>query len=218
MKHTKTRETSLIRSRLLAALFSSLLAALILLPFFTSAKGKDKMKQTGNVYMYPLNNGAHATVTLADFSEGNYTLTIEDLGEDIVYYSEMLKTPKLFSKIFDFSRLEDGDYMLKVEHRNGTKECLFTVTNGDIKVSRKLKVTKPTFSKSGNKAAFTLSNSSDEVYSIKVISPKGDELHVSKASGKVIKKSFDFSNVELGKYTVLVSSQQNEFAFNFENK
>ena len=216
MNKLKKNELGLIRSRILATLFSLLLSLLIVTPLLAFPKTDGKGKK-GSIYMHPLSKESHATVTLANFEEGKYTLTIESENGVDVYYDAILDSPEKFSKIFDFSRLEDGEYTLRVKSRNKTKERYFEISGGEIKVYYEEKA-EPVFKPVGKKAVFVLPNAENKRYAIKVISPEGDELYATSEKKDTIRKLFDFSQVDEGNYTVLVYSGSEEFAFDFHNK
>lgn len=215
MNKLKKNELGLIRSRILALLVAGLVSFLALAPLTLIASGKGKTK-SGNIYMHPLNKDYHAIVTIANFDEGKFNLTIESENGVNVYYDEMLESPEKFAKIFDFSKLEDGEYNLIVKNKKVVKTRRFTITDGQIKVHYYNKP-EPVFRKMGDRALFVLPNQANENYSIKVISPNGEELFQTFESNDTIKKMFDFSQVESGLYQLLVYSDNAKFAFDFKN-
>lgn len=217
MKTKNTAEFSLIRSRVLDFAIALVISALIMLPFVTMAKGKDKSTTTGKVYMHPLQKQAHATITLAEFEEGYSTISIEGGSNNDVYYSEILNTPQNFSKVFDLSTLDDGDYSLKVKVKNDIKERHFSIEDGKISVMYE-NLAEPKFNAVGQKAFFELPNTGQTAYSISVISPKGEELYSSNSNDEIIKKQFDFSSSEFGAYQVNVSSNVDAYSFSFNNE
>jgi hypothetical protein len=217
MNKVKINEKNLIRSRALTVLFSMLISALLLLPLFTHAKGREKTTNPGKLYMQPLNKDYHATVTIANLAEGKYTLTIESGNGMNVYYNTLLESPENFSKVFDFSKLSDGDYTLRLDGKQGITERFFTISNGKIKVYYAEKEA-PMFKTVGQKALFTLPNSLGLDYSIRIYNERGEELFHGVESANSIKKLFDFSQVEAGNYKILVSSKAREFSYNFSNQ
>lgn len=217
MNKLKINEKSLIRSRALTVLFSMLISALLLLPLFTHAKGREKGANPGKLYMQPLNKDYHASVTIANLAEGKYTLTIESGNGMNVYYNTLLESPESFSKVFDFSKLSDGDYTLRLNSKQGVVERHFTIANGKIKVYYAEKEV-PSFKTVGQKAVFTMPNTLGLNYYIRIYNEKGEELFYGVESANNIKKLFDFSQVEAGNYKILVSSQARQFSYNFSNQ
>jgi hypothetical protein len=216
MNNVKLNKMNLMRSKMLTVLFSMLISALLLLPLFSSAKGREKNAKAGSVYMQPLNKDYHAAVTLANLEEGKYTLTIESGNGVNVYYDALLNAPEQFSKVFDFSRLDDGEYTLRLKSNNGLVERHFDIVEGKIKVYYN-ENTKPEFKVMGQKALFSLPNTGKMNYNIRIYNNNGEELYSAKENSATIKKMFDFSKVETGNYKILVSSKNNEFAFDFAN-
>jgi len=133
MENLKSSEVTLIKSRALIVLFSMLISALILLPLFSSAKGADKSKNA-KMYMHPMSTEGRAAVTVASVEEGKFTLTIESENGSSVYYNEAMKSPENFSKVFDFSNLQEGEYTLRMKSSSETKELRFSIVNGKVKV------------------------------------------------------------------------------------
>jgi hypothetical protein len=211
MKHLKISEARLVRSDYFAVLISMLAAALVLLPFFTSAKGRETAK-VGQVYMYSM-NGSRAAVTLTNLSEGKYTLSIESQNGVEVFYNERIDSPEKFAKIFDFSRLEDGDYNIIVKVDNVTKAKHFEIKNGEVIVKPELSVV-PSFKAQGTKALIEIPNANSQLVSIRIYSPDGDELY-SGIEKQDVRKFFDFKNVENGKYTVYVMLDNASYKFDY---
>lgn len=89
---------------------------------------------------------------------------------------------------------------------------------GQTEVSSNHEVVAPEFKTVGQKARIKLSNTANLEYSFRIISPIGEELYSSNDDKSSINKIFDFSNVRAGKYQILVSSDNSEFAFDFENQ
>ncbi|MFA6401216.1 MAG: hypothetical protein WCX31_06265 [Salinivirgaceae bacterium] len=217
MKNAKTTEVNLIRSRALTVLFSMAISALLLLPLFSSAKERDKSSKKGKVEMQPLNKDYHATVKLIDMQDGKYTLTVESTDGITVYYDALLKSPEQFSKVFDFSRLKDGEYTLRVKSNDEEIERNFEISKGKVNVTNE-EVAVPEFNIVGQRAHLMLPNDENNYYSIQVISPLGEELYSTRVNDETNKKTFDFSEVKAGKYQIVVSSDNGDFAFDFLNQ
>ncbi len=217
MKIEKRIEMNLMKSRALTVLFSMLIAALLLLPFFSFAEGGERNLENAKVYMHPLNKDYRAVVTVASVADGKYNLTVESTNGLNVYYDEVMKSPEMFSKIFDFSNLEDGEYTLKIKSNNEEKTRNFTIENGKIKVYYDEKE-KPSLDLNGDKATFTVPNTMKLDYSIRVVNERGEELFYTSDNNENIKKVFDFSKVAAGKYQILASSRKANYSFDYEKK
>jgi hypothetical protein len=217
MKNVKSMEMDLMKSRALTILFSMLIAALLLLPLMSSAKGREKTKSNAKVYMHPLNKECHAAITITSVEEGKFTLTVESENGASVYYNEVMNSPEQFSKVFDFSNLRDGEYTLKLKSKYETKETQFDIVGGKIKVFNAEKEV-PVFKTSGEKAEILVPNASNLNYSISIVNENGEELYSTYESKENIKKVFDFSKLEKGKYQILASTSKTSYAFGFEKK
>ena len=89
---------------------------------------------------------------------------------------------------------------------------------GQTEVVNNNEVVVPEFKAVGKRARVKLSNTNNLEYSFKIIGPIGEELYSSKDDKGTINKIFDFSNVSAGKYQIIVSSDNSDFAFDFENQ
>ncbi len=217
MKNVKTTEVNLIRSRALTVLFSMLISALLLLPLFSSAKERNKVSKKGKVEMQAMNKDYHASVKLVGMEDGKYTLTVESTNGMTVYYDALLESPEQFSKVFDFSRLKDGEYTLRVKSNKDEVERSFEISKGKVKITND-EVAAPEFNVVGQRAHLMLPNTENKYYSIRVLSPVGEELYSTRVNDETNKKTFDFSEVKTGKYQIVVSSDNGDFAFDFLNQ
>lgn len=215
MKNLKTNEVNLVRSRALTVLFSMILSALILFPFIAGAKGKKEAKSEEMVYMHALQQNAHAAVTIANIGEGKYELSVESRDGDDIYYNEYLTSVSQFSKVFDFSKLEDGDYTFKLNTRSGLKERHFVVKDGEIQVNYAREI-KPSFSSTGHKALVEFENALENDVMVSVYNVAGEELVSKTIKKEEGRKFFDFSEVVAGEYKIVVYSGNKEYAFNYE--
>jgi hypothetical protein len=211
MKNLKIPEASLIRSDFFTVLISMLAAALVLLPLFTSASNSNK-PESGEVYMHPM-EGSRAAVSFTNLSERKYTISIESSNGLDVFYSESINSPETFAKVFDFSHLADGDYTLNVQAGNSTKEKHFEIKNGAVNV-KSGKLTVPTFKYQGTKAFIDVPNTENQLVSIKLFSPQGEELY-SDVEKHDVSKLFDFGKVDNGKYTLLVTLDDASYQYNY---
>lgn len=213
MNIKKSLEVNLIKSRALAVLGSLLLSALILFPFIGSARPAEKEKADAMVFMHAFKSNKKASVSLYNFAEGKYTLTIEGLDGGL-YYNTLLESAEGFKKVFDLSSLEDGDYSLNVKGKKGEETRRFTIENGEIKVFYH-EACKPEFKAFGAKAIIEMANKAENPVTVKVVGENNQELWQSTFSGQQIRKVLNFTQLENGNYKVLVSSPVFEYAFDY---
>lgn len=213
MKNITKNEMTLIRSKALVALFGLLLGALLLLPVLVSANSGKKPGST-KVHMHPLQKGKLAAITVKAESEGKYLLSIESEKRGSVYYNKTLVSPHNFAKIFDLTNLEDGQYTLKIKSRNTVVNHHFEIIDGKIKVNNKVN-TKPKFNSQGNKALLELNNDTKLSYSLSVFDENGEVLFNSIEDDVLIRKVFDFSTIANGEYTIMASSNKNNYTFSY---
>jgi hypothetical protein len=211
MKNFKMNEANLVRSDYFAVLISLVAAALVLMPLFTMASGRESVN-VGEVNIRTI-DAKRAAITLTNVIEAKYTLSIESYDGVEVFYTENITSAENFSKVFDFSRLKDGDYSLIVKAKNETKEKHFEIKNGELNIIPEFSDV-PVFKYNGTKAGIEMLNVANKNISIRIYSPEGEELY-SAVEKESVRKYFDFKNVEKGNYAVLVSTDNNSFQFNY---
>jgi hypothetical protein len=213
MNNAKTVEKDLIRSSSLAILSSVIVSAFILLPFISKAGSPVNKNKEAAVYMHAFKASKKASVTLYNFEEGKYNLTIE--GAKGVYYDALLESAEGFAKVFDLNNLEDGEYTLSVKNNKNVETRKFTIKEGEVEVFYQEKV-QPYFSTNGSKARLILPNTYGNSVDIKVIDQAGDALYSTQENTDAVHKVFDFSEVASGNYTVNVKAGGNNFAFDYK--
>lgn len=143
-------------------------------------------------------------------------LSIEDLNGDILYYKEGSINGKIYSKLFDFKQLSDGDYKVIVANKFGKVEAPFKVEDSEIYVVDNLAAIEPFFKLEGdvlklsylnpklNKINFSISNSEGELF--------------TKALGEdfSITAGFKLSKLTRGDYSASISDGKNTFNYTFE--
>ncbi|MGF7140299.1 hypothetical protein [Roseimarinus sediminis] len=143
-------------------------------------------------------------------------LAIEDSKGDVLYYREGRIDEKVYSKIFDFKNLSDGDYKIIVSNDFGKKEVRFTVADNTIEVIKDVKSEVPYFSVEDDVLKLSFLN-----HSLKNI-----DIVISDAYGEVFKKSlgnnfnittgFDLAKLSAGGYAAIISDGKNTYHYTFE--
>lgn len=90
-----------------------------------------------NLKMVPYSN--ERAIVVVDNPGNSYAeLTIEDSNGRILYYREGKINEKMYSKIFDFKNLTNGNYRIIVKNNIGKKELFFTVENSFVVINAAL--------------------------------------------------------------------------------
>lgn len=143
-------------------------------------------------------------------------ISIEDLNGDVLYYKEGSIDGKIFSKMFDFKNLRDGDYKVVASNRFGSKEVYFKVSGNEIFVVKDMADIEPFFEVDGDvlklsflnhnlsKINFTIENSEGEMFSKSL----GDDFSIT--------AGFSLEKLTSGDYSASISDGRNTFNYTFE--
>lgn len=104
-----------------------LLAALVLGSASAFAAGK------GKIAVAPYLKTSYAVISAEPAVDALYSIAIFDPWGQVVYSSNKVENGMIFSKLFDFSKLEDGEYTVRLKSKgNNTIEEHFVVKNGAL--------------------------------------------------------------------------------------
>lgn len=102
-----------------------LLAAVVLSSASVFAKGK--------ISVSPYPKSSYAVISVEPSVEALYSIAIFNASGDVVYSSSKVENGAVFSKVFDFSKLEDGEYKIRLRSKgNPVVEERFTVKSGAL--------------------------------------------------------------------------------------
>ena len=87
-----------------------------------------------------------AVVAVSSQAEAQYEISIKDVQGDVVYYKQTEGNIKDYRKVFDFSRLEKGDYTFIATINGATSERTFSIGSQVIEVGNIKNVVDPVFS------------------------------------------------------------------------
>jgi hypothetical protein len=137
-------------------------------------------------------------------------VTIKNDLSEMVYYYKSKKAEQAYREKFDFSNLDDGKYFLCVNYGNKSLNSELTVTKKEVQAGSVYQSMEPYFSQKGNKLNVSFLNSAQKPVYINIYK---DEEHVTGAKlGRdfTIQKCVNLSNLEEGKYKVVLSDWYGE--------
>lgn len=154
-----------------------------------------------------------AVVSISSATSSNLLISIKNTDGEVVYYKETDGTSTDFRKIFDFSKLEKGEYNLSVIANETTTERTFKIENQNIAIGSEKTLMEPFFGyKDGllklsylnfpeNNLRLNLYNQGELVYSREL----GKDFNVS--------EGFNLSKLDKGAYSVVLSSDAKDFKY-----
>lgn len=159
-----------------------------------------------------------AVVAISNTDAANFQISIKNDKSEVVYYKETEADSKDFRKVFDFSKLEAGDYNLSVSIDGMTTERSFKIESKNIAVGKETSLMEPYFSYKDGILRVSYLNFPEE--NLKLNFYNKDELVYSKVLGNKFNviEGFDLSKLEKGAYSVVLTgnSKDHSYALNVE--
>jgi hypothetical protein len=155
-----------------------------------------------------------AIVSVTNENPALFEMSIETQSGDLVYFKQTTDASTQYQKIFDFANLEKGSYVLNLKVNDTKVVREFEITSKNIHVGESKLIFDPYFSFKNDVLKFSYLNVDQEHYQLSIYND--DELVFQKKIGKnfSIQNAFDLSKLESGNYKVVLSSRNNDYAFN----
>ena len=155
-----------------------------------------------------------AVVSISNTIASNFQITIENENGETIYYKETSADSKDYSKVFDFSNLEAGDYKLTASIDGSTTERSFNIDERKIAVGKEKSELAPFFAYKQGILALSFLNFSEENLIVNFYN--NNELVYSKEIGDKfnVNKGFDLTKLANGVYTVVLSTDTKNYTYN----
>ena len=155
-----------------------------------------------------------AVVAISNTEAANFQISIENNLGEVVYYKETEANSKDFRKIFDFSKLEVGNYNLSVSIDGMSTERAFTIENKNISVGKEKSLMEPYFAYKNGVLKLSYLNFPEEKLSLNFYN--NSDLVYSKSIGNKfnVVEGFDLSKLEKGSYSVVLSGDSKNYTYN----
>ena len=155
-----------------------------------------------------------AIVAITNNNAAYFELSIQAQNGSMVYYKQSNKPLTDYQKVFDFANLEDGNYVLNLKVNDTQLARNFEIANQGISVGDSKMTFDPFFNFDDNVLKFSYLNFDKENLNLSIYS-NGDLVYKSKLGNEfAISSGYDLSKLESGEYTVILSSLNDEYAFN----
>lgn len=174
---------------------------------------------TGNlkVNILPL-TAEKAVVAISNSDASNFQISIENGKGEVVYYKETNADSKDFRKIFDFSKLEKGDYNLSVSVDGSTTERSFKIDSRNIAVGKEKNTMEPFFAYKEGILVLSYLNFAEENLSLNFYD-KNDLVYSKKIGDRFnVNEGFDLTKLANGNYAVVLSTDSKSFTYNVDVK
>ncbi|HKJ44096.1 MAG TPA: hypothetical protein VKA27_18510 [Sunxiuqinia sp.] len=162
---------------------------------------------TGNLRLniLPL-TAERAVVAISNDAQSKFEISIKDSRGGVVYYKETEGTMTDYRKVYDFSKLETGDYKLIVSIDGVKGERNFSINHNEISVGKAKILEAPFFSYKNDVLRLAYLNHSAEKMKLSIYG--NGELIYSKAleNNFSVNEGLDLSKLSSGEYLVVLAS------------
>lgn len=87
----------------------------------------------GKISVSPYLKTSYAVISALPSVEELYSVSISNVSGEVVYSSSKVENGAIFTRLFDFSKMEDGEYKVRLKSKNNaTIEERFIVKNGTL--------------------------------------------------------------------------------------
>jgi hypothetical protein len=156
-----------------------------------------------------------ALIALENGSNITAELTIENAAGDVIYYKEGKIAEESYSKKFDFANLNDGDYKVTVNSKEGKNEVYFTVVDNTITVKSSKSLDEPYVEIKGDVLKLSLLNNKLNNIDLIVSNEEGVVYKKSLGNDFSISAGFNLANLERGDYAINITDGVNTFSYDF---
>ena len=154
-----------------------------------------------------------AVVSITNENPAFFEVSIETHNGDLVYYKKSSKPITDYQKTFDFTNLENGNYVLSLKVNDTELSKDFKVNNKEIMVGESILKFDPYFSFNDNVLKFSLLNVEEENFMLTIYN-NGDLIYRKKLGNELsLQKGFDLSKLAKGDYKVVLSSVNDEYYY-----
>ncbi|GET20389.1 hypothetical protein [Prolixibacter denitrificans] len=164
---------------------------------------------SGKTSVYTKDNSDLSIVSVINPGTQPMSITIEnDLGS-VVYYTKNNVSGSQYFKAFDFSKLDDGNYNLRVRSGNKTLVQSFNVVDGHANMNDQIADNKdvaPTFRFKNNMLKLSYLNLSKDNVEVYLYDNSNNLLHEENLGKDVsLGRIFDFESAKPGQYQVVLT-------------
>ena len=153
-----------------------------------------------------------AIVSLADIEGKQVSLSVEDEYERVIYYSAYVKNTADFTRLFDFSLLEDGNYVIVVKWENEIRKQPISIKDQKVVVKELIKMEEPLFRVTGDDLLIFFNNKTEQKFVISIAGEDG-VFFTDNSQEKDFARKYNLSQLPEGTYNISVSNNDQQFHY-----
>ncbi len=154
-----------------------------------------------------------AVVSITNEKPAFFEVSIKTFKGDLVYYKKSSEPITDYQKTFDFTNLENGNYVLNLRVNDTELAKDFKVFSSQISVGKSILKVDPYFSYNDNVLKFSLLNVDKQNFNINIYS-NGDLVYRKRLGNDFsLQSGFDLAKLDKGNYEVVLSGYNNEYVY-----
>jgi hypothetical protein len=174
---------------------------------------------TGNlrVDILPL-NAERAVIAISNSTESHFGISIENSAGEVVYYKETEGKMADYRKVYDFSKLENGQYTLVVNIDGATSKREFNIDSKSIEVGKMKNLVEPYFAFNDDVLRVAYLNYPGETMDLLIYD--GSNLIYNKALENTfsVNEGLNLSKLKAGNYQVVLATGDQVYDYALEVK
>ena len=155
-----------------------------------------------------------AVVSLNNEASVTTKLTIENVSGDVVFYNDGSISEKVYSKVFDFKNLNDGEYKITASNKYGKNTMFFKVENNAI-VENGIEPVSPFVEVKNDVLKISLLNHDLNNVEVSVYNQDGEVFSKSLGKDFSINAGFNLARLESGDYAINITDGEKLYSYNF---
>lgn len=155
-----------------------------------------------------------AVVSLNNEASVTTKLTIENVSGDVVFYNDGSISEKVYSKVFDFKNLNDGEYKITASNKYGKNTMFFKVENNAI-VENGTEPVSPFVEVKNDVLKISLLNHNLNNVEVSVYNQDGEVFSKSLGKDFSINAGFNLARLESGDYAINITNGEKLYSYNF---
>jgi len=161
---------------------------------------------------------SEAHMEISNITDQKYEISLSNESGEVLYRHKTKGEKSKFNKVFDFSRSEYGVYKLKVKRDGESNEQLLTFTKSGVQVGETIKKTDPIFNYRDDLLILAFQNHNNEELTFNLYQKENLILSKIMTNTSNIKKGFDLSQLDRGDYSVVFSTEDEVYEYQFTRK
>ncbi|MEZ5104358.1 MAG: hypothetical protein R2757_07670 [Draconibacterium sp.] len=154
-----------------------------------------------------------AVVSITNEKPAFFEVSIKTFKGDLVYYKKSSEPITDYQKTFDFTNLENGNYVLNLRVNDTELAKDLKVFSNQISVGESILKIDPYFSFNDNVLKISLLNVDKQNFNINIYS-NGDLIYKKRLGNDFsLQSGFDLAKLDKGNYEVVLSGYNNEYVY-----